>query len=143
MGHIYSTIKISNIERSIATEVEAVVDTGATLTVIPENLARELELGECSDLSLRGTLVPKQSQIDDGSIELQRSAARISINGRESVQDVLISDFVDRVLLGAVTLKAPALSVDPLTRQLKEGSLLLYCFLDPEDGRLRAREKVN
>ena len=117
MGHVYTTIKISNMERTKAREVQAQADTGATLTVIPEKIALELELGEGSREMVR---------TGAGRIELKRSAARISIEGKESVQDVLISDFIDRVLLGAVTLEALALSVDPLTGKLKEEMLLLY-----------------
>jgi len=61
-----------------------------------------------------------------GELELRRSFAWITINGKESVQDVLISDFIERVLLGVVTLEAMALSLDPLTGKLKEKRLLLY-----------------
>jgi len=117
MGHVYTTIKISNMERTRATDVQALVDTGATLTVIPERLAQELELSE---------LTMEKVKTGAGRVDLKRSAARISIEGKESVQDVLISDFIDRVLLGAVTLEALALSVDPLTGELKEEMLLLY-----------------
>ena len=104
-------------EKSKAKEVEALVDTGATLTVVPQKIARELELGE---------LTTEMVKTGAGRIKLKRSAARVSIDGRESVQDVLISDFIDRVLLGAVTLESLALSVDPLTGKLKEETLLLY-----------------
>jgi len=104
-------------ERTKVTEVEALADTGATLTVIPQKIARELGLGEFT----RETV-----ETGAGEIELQRSSARISIDGKESVQDVLISDFIDRVLLGVVTLESLALSLDPLTGKLKEKRLLLY-----------------
>ena len=126
MGHIYTKIKISNMERTKVTEVQALADTGATLSVIPERIAQELELGEFSALSLRGTLVPKQSQSGAGKVELKRCSARISIGEREAPQPVLISDFIDRVLLGAVTLEALALFLDPMTGELKEEMLLLY-----------------
>jgi clan AA aspartic protease len=97
--------------------VEALADTGATLTVVPERIARELELSE---------LARERVESGAGEIELVRSAARITIGGKQSVQDVLISDFIDRVLLGVVTLEAMALSLDPLTGKLKERRLLLY-----------------
>ena len=161
MAHIYATIKISNMERTKVTAVQALADTGARLAVIAQKIAQELELGQSSDLSLRGTVVPKQSQTEAGvpltgsvtprkgfpqnrncgkgflalkgavktgagKVELRRSLARISINGKEAVQDVLISDFIDRVLLGVVTLATLALSLDPLTGKLKEEMLLLY-----------------
>ena len=117
MGHTYTKIKIANMEKSKAKEVEALVDTGATLTVVPERLAQELELGE---------LTTEMVKTGAGKVELKRSSARISIGEREAPQPVLISDFIDRVLLGVVTLEALALSVDPLTGELKEEMLLLY-----------------
>ena len=117
MGRIYTTIKISNMEKTKVTEVEALVDTGATLTVIPEKLAQELELGE---------ITMEMVKTGAGNIRLKRSAARISIGDREAPQSVLVSDFIDRVLLGAVTLETLALSIDPLTGELKEEMLLLY-----------------
>ena len=104
-------------ERTKATEVQALADTGATLTVIPQKIAQELELGQ---------FTKEMVKTGAGKLELQRSSARISINGKEAVQDVLISDFIDRVLLGVVTLETLALSLDPLTGKLKEEMLLLY-----------------
>jgi len=117
MGHIYVSLTISNMAASRSKEVEALADTGATLTVIPERIARELELPE---------VARERVETGAGEIELVRSAARITIDGKQSVQDVLISDFIDRVLLGVVTLEAMALSLDPLTGKLKERRLLLY-----------------
>jgi clan AA aspartic protease len=131
MGHIYTKIKISNMERTRTTEVQALADTGATLTVIPEKLAQELELGEVTREMVR---------TGAGKIELQRAAARISIGDREAPQPVLISDFIDHVLVGAVTLEALALSLDPLTGKLKEEMLLLY-GLELDGNRLQARVK--
>ena len=117
MGHIYAGIRISNLERTKATEVEAVADTGAMLTVIPQRIAQELELGQ---------FTREVVETGAGEIELHRSSARISIDGKESVQNVLISDFIDRVLLGVFTLETLALSLDPLTGKIKEKRLLLY-----------------
>ncbi|MCL0088826.1 retroviral-like aspartic protease family protein [Dehalococcoidia bacterium] len=117
MGHIYVSLTISNMAGSRSKDVQALADTGATLTVIPERIARELELAEVSTESV---------ETGAGELELVRSAARITIDRKQSVQDVLISDFIDRVLLGVVTLEAMALSLDPLTGKLKERRLLLY-----------------
>lgn len=117
MGHIYVRLKISNMEKTRAKEVEALADTGATLTVIPQQMAEELGLPE---------LTREKVETGAGEIELKRSFAWITTNGKESVQDVLISDFIARVLLGVVTLEAMALSLDPLTGKLKEKRLLLY-----------------
>ena len=91
-------------ERTNATEVQALADTGATLTVIPENIARELELGEFGR---------EMVKTGAGKIDLKRSSARISIDGKE---------------------------VDPLTGELKEEMLLLY-ELKSEGGRPQVRGK--
>jgi len=117
MGHIYATAKISNVERTRVIEIQTLADMGATLTVIPQKIAQELELGE---------FTTEMVESGAGELELKRTTARISIDGKEAVQDVLISDFIDRVLLGVVTLETLALSLDPLTGKLKEKRLLLY-----------------
>jgi len=117
MGHVYIKVTISNMERSRAKQVEALADTGATLTVIPQTIAQELGLSE-----FRKEVV----ETGAGEVELQRSTARISIDGRETLQDVLVSDIIERVLIGVVTLETLALSLDPLTGKLKEKRLLLY-----------------
>jgi len=117
MGHVYVTAKISNLGRTKGKEVEALVDTGATLTVVPQEIATELGLEQISR---------EEVETGAGIIELSRSVARISINGKEAVQEVLMSDIINKVLIGTVTLETLALSVDPLTGKLKEKRLLLY-----------------
>ena len=72
MGDRYATIRISSMERTQGIEVEAVADTGVTLTVIPRRIARELELGE---------FTREMVETGAGEIELQRSSGRISIDG--------------------------------------------------------------
>jgi predicted aspartyl protease len=117
MGHIYARMRISNLERTKATQLEAVVDTSAMLTVIPQSIAQELELGQ---------FTREVVETGAGEIELYRSSVRISIYGKKSVQNVLISEFIDCVLLGVFTLETLALSLDSLTGKLKEKRLLLY-----------------
>lgn len=117
MGHVYVTAKISNLASTKGKEVEALVDTGATLTVIPQDIAVELGLEETAR---------EEVETGAGIIELSRSVARISIDGKEAVQEVLLSDIISKVLIGTVTLETLALSVDPLTGKLKEKRLLLY-----------------
>jgi len=93
--------------------------TGATLTVIPESLAREL-----------GLKVTGRSKVETGVgiIEMNRSRAYIEIMGRSDIVPVLISSTVDIVLIGATTLEILELEVDPLTGKLKERALLLYTY---------------
>jgi predicted aspartyl protease len=61
-----------------------------------------------------------------GVIEVDRSRALIEIGSRSEVVPVLISDIIDKVLIGVTTLEVLELEVDPETGKLKERSLLLY-----------------
>lgn len=44
MGHVKVKVKISNVSRAKVVEVDALVDTGAILTVIPRRIADMLNL---------------------------------------------------------------------------------------------------
>jgi predicted aspartyl protease len=61
-----------------------------------------------------------------GIIEMNRSRAYVEIMGRSDVVPVLISNIIDKVLIGVTTLEILELEVDPLTGKLKERTLLLY-----------------
>jgi clan AA aspartic protease len=117
MGHIWVDIRISSEDCLKVTEVRALVDTGATLTIIPRSLA--------IDLGLR---VTGKSRVETGAgvIELDRSRAYIEIMGRGDIIPVLISDIIDKVLIGVTTLEILELEVDPITGRLRERTLLLY-----------------
>lgn len=117
MGHVYVTVKLSDLARARRKEVVALVDTGATLTVIPQEIAAELGLE---------LLAKEEVETGAGVIELNRSVARIAIDAKEAVQEVLVSDIISKILIGSVTLETLALSIDPLTGRLKERRLLLY-----------------
>jgi clan AA aspartic protease len=117
MGHIWVNVKVGCEDASRIIETRALVDTGATLTVIPESVAREL-----------GLKVTGKSKVETGMgiIEMNRSRAYVEIMGRSDVVPVLISNIIDKVLIGVTTLEILELEVDPLTGKLKERTLLLY-----------------
>jgi clan AA aspartic protease len=115
--HIWVDVRIGSEDCSKITEVRALVDTGTTLTIILRSLA--------IDLGLR---VTGKSRVKTGVgvIELDRSRAYIEIMGRGDIIPVLISDIIDKVLIGVTTLEILELEVDPITRRLRERTLLLY-----------------
>jgi clan AA aspartic protease len=117
MRHIWVDVRIGSEDCSKITEVRALVDTGTTLTIILRSLA--------IDLGLR---VTGKSRVETGVgvIELDRSRAYIEIMGRGDIIPVLISDIIDKVLIGVTTLEILELEVDPITRRLRERTLLLY-----------------
>jgi len=117
MGHVRVRLRISDIGRRRTLDVEGVVDTGATLTVIPRRLAEEL-----------GLEVTGRSLIETGAgrLELDRGRVWVEIMGRSEIVPVLISDTIDKVLVGVATLEVLGLQVDPMTGRLREWTLLLY-----------------
>jgi len=90
-------------------EVELLVDTGATLSVVPRSLAERLELK------------PSRSQrvvIAGGQRDVWPIAeARLALNGDEITTPCFIAP-EGPALLGAVALESLFLAVDPLGKRL-------------------------
>jgi len=116
MGHVWVKARIGDPGRRIV-EVDALVDTGATLTVVPRRLADELEL------EVTGR-VPVMTA--GGRVELERTRVWIELEGKEGIVPAVISDVIDRVLIGVTTLEILGLQVDPITGRLREWTILLY-----------------
>ena len=117
MGHIWVRARIGDEARRRIVEVEALVDTGATLTVIPRRLAEKLGLG------VTGKTVVETGA---GRLTLDRTRIWIEIEGRGEIVPALISDVIDKVLIGVTTLEVLGLQVDPVTGKLREWTVLLY-----------------
>ncbi|MGC8999154.1 MAG: aspartyl protease family protein [Candidatus Bathyarchaeia archaeon] len=117
MGHVWVKVKIGDENLTRFVEVDALVDTGATLTIIPRKMALDLNLR----LTGKSTV-----ETGAGRLELERSRVWIELEGRSEVVPALISDVIDKVLIGVTTLEVLGLQVDPLTGKLREWTLLLY-----------------
>ena len=117
MGHVHVQITITNpADPALTSTVEALVDTGATMTVLPRPLAEQLRLR----VTGRGTV-----RTATGNIDIDRSAAILQIDGKSELNPVVISDSLDRTLVGVATLQTLELAVDPTTGNLTEGETLL------------------
>jgi len=117
MGHVIVKVKVGPPSRERLIEVEGLVDTGATLTVIPRKVSNEV------GLEMVGKTIVETGA---GKLELDRSRAWIEIEGRGDIIPVLVSDIIDKLLIGVTTLEILGLQVDPITGKLKEWTLLLY-----------------
>ena len=117
MGHSWVEIEVSNLERTKSKKVKALVDTGASLTVLPEELAKELEIKPSGE---------EEVMTGAGIIKVKSGNAWIKIKDKEKPFGVWISDFIDKVLLGVVVLETLGFKVDPKTGRLEETPLLLY-----------------
>ncbi len=117
MGHIFVKTKICSQEKSKCMIVDALVDTGATLTVLPRHIAQELDIEP---------IRVDEVQTGAGKMRVERGVAVIIIEGRETITEVWISDIIDRVIIGVVTLELLGLKLDPRTGKLEPSPLLLY-----------------
>ena len=117
VGLMWVKVRVGSEDGSRFVETRALVDTGATLTVIPRGIAVQL--------GLRAT---GKSRVETGAgvMEVDRSRAYIEIMGKADIVPVIISDIIDKVLISVTTLEILELEVDPVTGRLKERTLLLY-----------------
>jgi len=117
MGHVWVEAKILNLDRTKSKKVSGLVDTGATLSTLPAKLAKELGIGITSEDKI---------QTASGIITIQKGRAIIRIEKKEELQPIWISDIIDRVLIGSVTLETLGLKVNPITVKVEETPLMLY-----------------
>jgi clan AA aspartic protease len=118
MGHVFVNVTLSNpTNPELKSTVEAMVDTGATVTVVPRSIAAALHLPVLGTRAVRTAT---------GEIRLDTGGVVIQINGDSAMNPILISDTVDRTLVGVITLETLGLTVDPTTGALKEAELYLY-----------------
>lgn len=89
--------------------MRGLVDTGATLTTLPESFAAGLGI------------VPTGQELT-----IKKGRAVVRVANKEELQAVWISDIIDKVLIGSVTLGTLGLRVNPITGKIEETPLLLY-----------------
>lgn len=116
MGHVYVKAKLTSPFTDESMVVESIVDTGATFTTIPAKMGERLKLRPVTKRRVRTA---------GGEEELPESYLMIEVLDEKSTTPVLISDRLDIVLIGALTLEALALKVDPKTGKLEKTELLL------------------
>ncbi len=91
-------------------EIEALVDTGATTTVVPGSLLRRLGIS------------PTRSETFEYAggerVELDMAEARARVDGRETTTWVIFGEEGASALLGAYTLEGVFLGVDPHGQKL-------------------------
>jgi clan AA aspartic protease len=115
--YVWVDAVIANPFTGKSVSVKALVDTGATDTVIPRKVAEELQLpvtGKSVVLTARGP------------VELNECIGIIEIIGKRRTVPMLISDEINFTLIGVTTLEWLRLEVDPTTGKLKESVAFLF-----------------
>ncbi len=148
MGTFRQAIEIALRPGGTYRTLEALVDTGATYTWIPEDILREM--GAEPEFEMPFVFA------DGRRVNKQVTTIRARVDGRERYTPCIWGDASTTPLLGVVTLEEMGLGVDPVNRRLIEVPGLLmgaqlryrlvpasdpkadpYCRLTREDGQRR------
>jgi clan AA aspartic protease len=116
MGLVWVEAVIRNPNTGKHATAKALVDTGATLTVLPRKIAEELQLPV---IGRRRVATAKSTA------ELDECIGVVEVMGRKAYVHMLVSNDADIVLIGATTLETLGLQVDPTTGKLKEATTYL------------------
>jgi len=111
-------VEVGNPANPQATEkVEFLIDSGAIYSVVPAPILERLGIQP---------LAVQEFRLADGSkITRQKGIALFKYGERIGGADVIFGEEGDSVLLGAFTLEALGLSLDPLRRELKPLPMIL------------------
>jgi len=91
-------------------KVEALADTGATLTLLPAEILRQAGVKPDGRVSV---------QLADGkTVERESGHAWVSVDGRDTACRLLFGTREDASLLGLTVLEQLGLAVDPVQRRL-------------------------
>ena len=132
MGVFKVTIEVGDPAGQRFESVDAVVDTGATYSVIPATMLRSLDIESIE----RGSF-----DLADGTLrEFELGETRVRVHGTEVNTVVVFGDEHTEPLLGAYTLERLRLAVDPARQRLISvpGRLMLSSRL-PARGSTRDR----
>ena len=98
-------------------EVEFLIDSGAIYSVVPARILKRLGIKP---------LATEEFRLADGTtIRRKKGGALFRYRGRVGVADVIFGQPDDSILLGAFTLEALGLSLDPLRRELRPLPMVL------------------
>jgi clan AA aspartic protease len=116
MGLVWVEVVVRNPDTGRHAAAKALVDTGATLTVVPRRIAEELQLP---------TIGKRRVMTAKGTTELDECVGVVEAMGRKAYTHILVSDDIEIVLIGATALETLGLEVDPVTGKLKEAATYL------------------
>ena len=112
MGKVIEKVKVTNFkDTSKSIEIEAVIDTGATMSVLPMDLIQKLGLEKIDEVNVRYA---------DNSIKRREVYGWIilEIAGRKAVFDVLAEDEGAQPLIGQIVLERLDLVIEPSRRKV-------------------------
>lgn len=110
MGIFHWPIEIRSADGRLAETVVAMVDTGASYTVLPEETLRRLNIEPTET---------REFELADGRIiELEMGEARLRLSGRENTHLVVFGNNAADALLGSHSLQGAGMAADPVNHRL-------------------------
>jgi clan AA aspartic protease len=112
MGKVIEKVKLTSLfDPKKSVEIEAVIDTGATMVVLPENLVKDLGLKKIEDVKVKYV---------DGRVERKNvyGVVKLELKGRIGNFDVLVEKKGAQPLIGQIVLERLDLIIEPSTRKL-------------------------
>jgi len=115
MGMTKISAKVSKGTKS--KEVEFLVDSGATYTLLPEKVWKEFRLKPMREVTF--------SLADGTTIKRKISEIRLEYQGLYGTTPVILGEKDDEALLGVLTLETLGLVLNPFTRELVSMKMML------------------
>jgi clan AA aspartic protease len=124
MGLTVLEIEVGNPAQPEVTEkIEFLIDSGAVYSVVPSPVLERLGIQP---------LAEQESRLADGTkIVRKKGGALFKYGDLIGVADVIFGEEGDSLLLGAFTLEALGLALDPLRRELKPLPMILGTEVAP------------
>jgi predicted aspartyl protease len=124
MGLTVLRVEVANPARPNRTQaIEFLVDSGAIYSVVPATVLRRLKIKPIGREEFR---------LADGStISRKKGVALFKYGGKAGGADVIFGNPGDSQLLGAFTLEALGLALDPLKRELRPLPMVLAGWRRP------------
>src|SRR5437763_1307311 len=118
MGLTFLSVEVGNVAQTEEMRpLELVVDSGAVYSVVPRDVLE--------DLGIR-SIARQEFRLADGSrVARDKGVALFRYGHRVGGADVIFGESGDSTLLGAMTLEALGLALDPLRRELHPLPMLL------------------
>ncbi len=116
MEHIWVHVRLRNPWRKLEWEGSALIDTGATRTAIPEEVARKLELEKLKEVEVETAKGPEKAWLAYVEVELE---------GERTIERAIVLPNLRHVLIGVLTLEALDMKVDPRTGRLERTKILV------------------
>jgi clan AA aspartic protease len=118
MGLTVLELEVGNPANPDVTEkVEFLIDSGAIYSVVPSSLLEKLGIRP---------LIEQEFRLADGSKITRKKGVAVFRHGeRAGGADVVFGEEGDSTVLGALTLEALGLSLDPLRRELRPLPMIL------------------